>query len=142
VRIASRASHRDRKNAVSALRVHHAEGRLDDDEFEARLELASWARTRSDVGRSMRGLPSAGIHRFVRRAAHVLLGLHIAAFATINLVVVTIWALTGEGTFWPAWMLVPTTALLAWHAIASFTLTRALARRRPGRQARKRLARI
>ena len=127
---------------MAALRVHHAEGRVDDAEFEERLELASWSRTRRELARSMRGLPSAGLHRFVRRAAHVLLGLHAAAYATINLVFVTIWMLTGAGTFWPAWILVPTTALLAWHWLASLALTRAMARRFPRRrQAQKRLAR-
>ena len=45
----------------------------------------------------MRGLPSAGVHRFVSRAAHVLLGLHAAAYATINLVFVTIWAAHRRG---------------------------------------------
>jgi hypothetical protein len=140
--MAFRASHADRKNAVAALRVHHAKGRLDDHEFEERLELAYWSRTRRELTRSMRGLPSAGIHGFVRRAANLLLGLHIAGYATINLVFVTIWGLTGEGTFWPAWVLVPTTALLAWHGIASLALTRAMARRLPRRHARKPLARI
>jgi Domain of unknown function (DUF1707) len=124
-----RASEADRKRVVGALRVHHAEGRLDDEQFERRLERAYSARTRGQLMTSLRGLPSGVVGRVVQRIRRALLGLHAAGYATLNGSLVGIWALTGEGTFWPAWALVPTTFILGWHVAGDVMLSRALARR-------------
>jgi hypothetical protein len=136
--VASRTTHVDRQHAVAALRVHHAEGRIDDAEFEERLERVYGARTRSEMARSARGLPNLGLRRFAARVLNVLLGLHAAVWLTLNVVAVTIWELTGQGTFWPAWVVVPTTALLAWHIAGSMMLSRAMRRGR-SRYARRRV---
>ncbi|MEA2123510.1 MAG: hypothetical protein QOI80_292 [Solirubrobacteraceae bacterium] len=44
-----RASDADRDGAANALRIHHAEGRIDDEEFEERLAVALSARTLADL---------------------------------------------------------------------------------------------
>jgi hypothetical protein len=65
----------------------------------------------------------------LRRLQRTLIRAHVAVYASINAVAVGIWALTGGGSFWPAWLLLPTTALLVWHAVISRGVTRALTRR-------------
>ena len=67
--------------------------------------------------------------RRVRRLQSTVLRFHFGAYATLNATVIGVWMLTGEGTFWPAVFLLPSTALLAWHAVLSRRLTRAFARR-------------
>jgi hypothetical protein len=131
------ASEADRKRVVGTLRVHHAEGRLDDDEFTRLLERTYDARTRGQLMGSLRGLPGGRVARVVRRIQRALLGLHLAGYTTLNACVIGIWALTGKGTFWPAWLLLPTTFLLGWHVAGNVMLTRALRRRglRPRRAA-------
>jgi hypothetical protein len=57
----------------------------------------------------------------VNRAA---LRWHAAAYGSINGTLIGTWALTGEGRFWPAWVLVPGTALLGWHALGTRRLGR------------------
>lgn len=129
---ALRISDFERERALQELRVHYAAGRLDGDELEERVEHAYRARTRAQLAATVSGLPLARaegpLTRWVRRVQRALLRLHLAAYATANGTLMGIWALTGEGTFWPAWMLLPTTALLAWHLAASRLLTRILHR--------------
>jgi hypothetical protein len=55
-----RASDADRELIVSGLRVHHAEGRLDEDELEERLAAAFAARTRGELTRLVADLPPPG----------------------------------------------------------------------------------
>ena len=44
--------------------------------------------------------------------------MHAAAYGSVNASLVGVWALTGEGTFWPAQSLLPWGVLLGWHAWA------------------------
>jgi hypothetical protein len=53
---------------------------------------------------------------------------HAAVYGSVNGALVGTWALTGEGPFWPAWVLVPGTALLGWHLLGTRRLGRALSR--------------
>jgi len=113
------ASEADRERCAAALREAHAAGRLDHDELGERLVLVLAARTTLELRAARRGLPltlprpAPGTLGRVHRAA---LGLHTTAYAGANGTAVGAWALTGEGLFWPAILLVPTTGLLAAHA--------------------------
>ncbi|MCV4684640.1 hypothetical protein OFB94_33685, partial [Escherichia coli] len=59
---------------------------------------------------------------------------HLAAYVGSNGTLVTIWELTGQGDFWPAWFLAPSTALIAGHAAGSRLLRRSLGLDRRGRR--------
>ncbi len=54
-----RVSDREREETVTRLQVAFAEGRLDDEEFDARVRSALAARTRSELDRVATDLPSA-----------------------------------------------------------------------------------
>ena len=63
----------------------------------------------------------------MQRAA---LGVHATAYAGANSAAIGLWTLTGEGLFWPALLLIPTTGLLAAHAASGPILRRAWRRTR------------
>lgn len=121
------ASEAERERCAAALRRAHAEGRLDHDELEERLEAVMRARTTLELRAARRGLPriaprpAPGTLRRVHRAA---LGLHAAAYTGGNGAAIGLWAATGEGLFWPAILLVPTTGLLAAHAASGPVIRR------------------
>lgn len=125
------ASEAERERCTSALRDAHAAGRLDHEELEERLELVLAARTTLELRAARRGLPltprrpAPGTLRKVHRAA---LGLHATAYAGANGAAIGVWALAGEGLFWPAIVLVPTTGLLAAHAASGAVVRRAWGR--------------
>ena len=132
------ASEADRERCAAALREAHAAGRLDHHELEERLELVLAARATLELRGARRGLPrtpprpAPGTLRRVHRAA---LGLHATADTGANGTAIGVWALAGEGLFWPAILLVPTTGLLAAHA-ASGPLVRRAWRSVTGRRGR------
>ena len=121
-------SEADRERCARALREAHAAGRIDHDELEERLDLVLAARTSLELRAARRGLPltpprpAPGTLGRLHRAA---LGLHAAAYAGGNGAAVGVWALAGEGFFWPAILLVPTTGLLAAHAASGPVVRRA-----------------
>lgn len=124
-----RASDADRERTAALLRRHYAAGRLGEDELEERLARVYGARMRSelqrvvtDLPRDLRGRGWRGFYRFQREA----LRYHAAAYVGVNGSLAGIWALTGEGLFWPAWVLAPATVMLGWHAVASRMLRRSL----------------
>jgi hypothetical protein len=99
-----RASDTDRESVVSELREHGAAGRLDVDELEQRVGAAYAARTHGDLGGLLADLPARTPARVVaapRRHDHGWGG-----FLAVNLALVAIWAVTGAGYFWPAWVMV------------------------------------
>lgn len=122
------ASELDRDRCTAVLREAHAAGRLDHDELEERLALVLAARTTAELRGARRGLPASaprpapGTLRRVQRAA---LGVHATAYAGSNGAAIGVWALTGEGLFWPALLLIPTTGLLAAHAASGPLIRRA-----------------
>jgi hypothetical protein len=129
-----RLSDAERERAIGALKAHYAEGRLSIGELEARVEQVYRSGTRRDVATSLRDLPLRGVARLilhrVQRFQRALLRTHLLAYAAANASLLGIWELTGQGVFWPALFLVPSTVLLAGHAVASRSLTRALDRLR------------
>ena len=116
---ALRLSDAEREQALGTLKAHYAEGRLSTDELEARVENVYRSDTRRQVVTHLRDLPSRGarglIVGYVQRLQRAVFRMHLLAFVTINASLVAIWALSGEGTFWPALLLVPTAVLLVWH---------------------------
>ena len=128
-----RLSDADRERAVEALKGGYAEGRLDTGELEDRVERVYYARSRVEVAPHLIGLPLLGLRAVIgarlRRMQQAVLRAHLATWASLNACILCIWGLTGAGMFWPAWLLVPSTALLGWHAFASRSLSRALSRR-------------
>ncbi|MGI9602122.1 MAG: 2TM domain-containing protein [Acidimicrobiales bacterium] len=51
---------------------------------------------------------------------------HAAAFVIINIALVVIWALSGQGYFWPAWSIFGWGVGLAFHAWSVFGEDRAI----------------
>jgi hypothetical protein len=105
-----RASDDERESTVTLLREHGAAGRLDVEELEQRIGAAYAARTRGDLVALLDDLPrtrSVVAPRPTRPAHH-----HHhhhdhgwAAFIQISALLVAIWALSGAGYFWPAWVI-------------------------------------
>jgi hypothetical protein len=130
---ALRASDAERERAVGELKAQFVEGRLTAKELETRVGEVYSSGTRSELAGYLRDLPLRGLRRLlvgqVRRLQRAVLRIHFLSYATANASLVGIWVLTGQGLFWPAWLLIPSTALLGWHVVASRTLTRALSRR-------------
>jgi hypothetical protein len=124
----------ERERAVEKLKSHYALGTLSLGELERRVEGVYGARTSGAMGIHVVDLPLRGARELAvntaRGAQRLVLRLHVSIYATLNGSLIGLWLLTGQGTFWPAWLLVPSTALLAWHALLSRRLTRFLARLR------------
>jgi uncharacterized membrane protein len=128
-----RPSDSDRERTIESLKHHYAEGRLSAGEFEARVERTLHSSGGVQLGLQMLEVPLRALGMVIgwrlRRLQRALIRVHFAAYASLNVTAVGIWALTGEGSFWPALLLLPTTVLLIWHLFASRGLTRALRRR-------------
>jgi hypothetical protein len=131
---AVRLSDAERERALVALKAHYAEGRLSTDELEARVENIYRSGTQSEVAIHLLDLPLRGVRQlfinWAERLRRAVLRLHLLTYTTLNASLVAIWALVGQGVFWPAWVLIPSTALLCWHVVASRRLARALGRHR------------
>jgi Domain of unknown function (DUF1707) len=101
-----RVSDDEREAVATLLRGHAGEGRLDLDELEQRLGAAYAATTRGDLDRLLEDLPStrpASPRPAVRRHG----ALHgWSAFLRVGVLLLAIWAISGFGYFWPAWVLV------------------------------------
>jgi hypothetical protein len=122
------ASDDDRERCASLLARHYVAGRLTLGELEARLDRARVGRTRGELAAVTADLPrqsrGRAVGRWLDRADRVLLRAHVATFVAINVLLIAVWALVGSDDFWPAWALVPTAILLAWHAGGSWTVRR------------------
>jgi Domain of unknown function (DUF1707) len=130
---APRLSNAERERVLAALKAHYAEGRLSTEELEDRVEDVYRSSTLGEVAVFLRDLPLRGLRRLIisraQRVQRTVLRMHLFTYATVNVSLVAIWTLTSRGVFWPAWLLIPSTALLGWHVVASRRLTRTLARR-------------
>jgi hypothetical protein len=105
---ALRVSDRERESAVALLREHGGAGRLDVEELEQRVGAAYEAQTRGELDALFADLPGAAPAqpRPVAQRPHARLGHDWAAFVQVSLVLIAIWAISGAGYFWPAWVLV------------------------------------
>ena len=95
-----RASDAERELTVAGLSAHAADGRLDADELEARVEAALSARSTSELARLEADLPPRRGRPGRRSFA---LTQEVRAYLRVLALLVTIWALTGAGYFWPVW---------------------------------------
>ncbi len=123
-----RRSPAGREHAIRELKARYAEGRITTRQLETRVErvLSSGPTIDYPPVHSLGGL----LARRTRRLQRALLRMHALGYLAINASAVGIWALMGEGVFWPALFLVPSTVVLGGHALASRKLTRAMSRRR------------
>jgi Domain of unknown function (DUF1707) len=104
-----RASDAERESIVAQLREHGAAGRLDVEELEQRVGAAYAARTHGELGALLADLPAKPVAaprpRQPQRRGHWP-GHEWAAFLQVNVLLVAIWAISGAGYFWPAWVMV------------------------------------
>lgn len=99
-----RASDADRERAVERLRVAAAEGRIDPDELDQRVQEALAARTVGQVAALVADLPVARPRPPQPGRSRRGLGRpEIQAFLVAHAVMIAIWALTGFGYFWVIW---------------------------------------
>jgi Domain of unknown function (DUF1707)/2TM domain len=102
-----RASDGDRERTVEQLRAHASVGRLTVEELEERVQRAFAARTVGELAELTRDLPEhrpppardAPRRRRPRRP-------ELGVFASVMVLLIAIWALTGAGYFWPVWPLI------------------------------------
>jgi hypothetical protein len=93
-----KAADADRERIVERLHTATVEGRLNADELEARLEAALSASTYLELDQVVADLPAQTSATGAARRPPEL-----GAFAATSLLLLTIWALTGMGYFWPVW---------------------------------------
>ena len=127
--MSTRASDAERERCASTLRDHAAAGRLDVGELEDRVARAYGARYRGELRALLRDLPRDHARRLARAADvldRVLLALHAAAYVAVNAVLVLLWALAGQGDFWPLISIAPWAVVLGWHAAGSWGIRRML----------------
>ncbi len=123
-----RRSPAGRERAIRGLKARYAEGRITTRQLEMRVERVLRSGPTIEYP-PVHGL-GALIARRVRRFQRALLRMHAFGYVAANAALVGIWALMGEGSFWPALFLVPSTLVLGGHALASRKLTRAISRLR------------
>lgn len=117
----------EREAAVAQLKDAYAQGRIDHDELEARLDRAHVARTRGDVVALVGDLPKA---RAPKRRKFPW------TYVEVNGVLWAIWGasiLTGGGglhDLWPLWVTAPWGAIVVVDELRHGTRTRVRIRRR------------
>ncbi|MGH9101456.1 MAG: DUF1707 domain-containing protein [Acidimicrobiales bacterium] len=108
-----RASNDDRERTVELLRQHFQEGRLDQEELGGRIEQALSARTLGELARLTDDLPGpvpapSPTPPAAAAAGSTRYGPLLGQYLLLNAGMIGIWALSGHGSFWPAWMLLLT----------------------------------
>jgi len=133
-----RASDQDRERVATLLREHHAVGRLTAEEFDERLDKAFAAKTMGELDELLADLPGIDLYKLpdasLPRQRGYIPGSssHISAIRSarphgrfsagwraawgswfsITLVLVVIWALSGFGYPWFAWIVGPWGAIM------------------------------
>jgi hypothetical protein len=127
-----RASDVERERCAHTLRDAYAEGRLSLEELEERLTRARDARTRLELRALTRDVPRDHARRAgqaLDRLDRAALTVHATVFTGIGGGLSGLWALTGQGDYWPAWVIAPAALLLGSHAGGSWAVRRAVRRR-------------
>ena len=96
-----RVSDAERERAVEELRAHAGDGRLDLEELEERTSAALAAKTLAELQAVKVDLPARRSRVPARRSDDFRD--HLRVFVAVQVLLVTIWALTGMGYFWPVW---------------------------------------
>jgi Domain of unknown function (DUF1707)/2TM domain len=126
-----RVSDTEREQATRSLREHTTAGRLTMDELDGRLETALAARTRGELAALFEDLPAQPRREPNGHARAKALGvrIHAAAYLSVSLAMIAIWAATDTGYFWPVW------PILGWGiGVASHTRACGLGSQRLRRQ--------
>ena len=97
-----RASDAERERAITELRGHASEGRLTVDELAERTDAALAARTRAELTAITADLPRTKRTRDPKRA-RAKYRAEVRTYASVMLLLVAIWALTGAGYAWFIW---------------------------------------
>jgi Domain of unknown function (DUF1707)/2TM domain len=101
---ALRASDADRELTAERLRTAAVEGRLTPEELEQRLEAALAGGTYGELELLVADLPAPAAPRPDRqRRAWARRRPELTTYLATSVLLVTIWALTGFGYFWPIW---------------------------------------
>ena len=124
----TRAGDREREKTASQLGSALAQGYLEMDEYETRLQSAFAAHTTAELRRLVADLPLGQLRRNdprrreARRAgARRGVQLHLAGYLAMVVVVLTVWLAVGLTAgawyFWPIWPILGAGIGLASHAI-------------------------
>ncbi|OBB83773.1 hypothetical protein A5781_09405 [Mycobacterium sp. 852002-30065_SCH5024008] len=135
----SRAGDRDRERAVERLGQAFAQGYLQLDEYEQRVQAVFGMHTAEELTQLLADLPLERIRRADprRRAARVEAArsgvrIHLAAYLAMTVIVLTVWAAvaatTGATYFWPIWPILGAGIGLVSHALGIRPAVKTLAR--------------
>jgi DUF1707 SHOCT-like domain/2TM domain len=120
-----RAGDRDRQKTAARLGQALAQGYLELDEYDLRLQAAYQTHTTGELRELVKDLPLDRIRRADPRrraarlaAARLGVRIHLAAFVAMAAVVLTVWAATGVAYFWPIWPILGAAIGLVSHALA------------------------
>jgi hypothetical protein len=127
----ARAGDRDRQRTARNLGQALAQGYLELDEYDRRLQNAFQTQTAGELKRLVADLPLDRIRRAdprrraaAARKARAGVRIHLAAFVAVTTVVLTIWAATGVTYFWPIWPILGTAVGFVSHALAVRPITK------------------
>ena len=124
-----RAGDRDREKTAARLGQALAQGYLEMDEYEQRVQAVFQTHTTGQLRQLLADLPLDRIRRADprRRAARMAAArrgvrIHFGAFVTMTIVVLTVWAAVAATTsaayFWPIWPILGAAIGLISHALA------------------------
>ena len=127
--MAERAGDHDRQKTAARLGQALAQGYLDLNEYEQRVQTVFQTHTTGELKELLADLPIDRIRRADprRRAARIAaarLGvrIHLAAYLAITVIVLAVWAAvaatTGASYFWPIWPILGAAVGLVSHALA------------------------
>jgi hypothetical protein len=117
-----RASDADRERAHAAVSEAYADGRLDRDELEVRLERLAGRLTLGELALLLTDLePATAPSRPARTRRPSTAELAVAVAST--LVCLLVWQVSGRGFFWPVWVIVYTGLPVAATLVAGRTTT-------------------
>jgi hypothetical protein len=124
----ARAGDRDREKTANLLGHALSQGYLAMDEYETRLQAAFAANTMSELRQLVADLPLAQLRRndpqrqaARRRAARLGVRIHLGAYLTMVVIVLTVWLAVGLTAgawyFWPIWPILGAGIGVASHAL-------------------------
>ena len=127
---AARAGDRDRQKAAARLGQALAQGYLQIDEYDERVQAVFQTHTTAQLRELLADLPLERIRRADprRRAARITAArrgvrIHLGAYVAMTVVVLTVWAAvavaTGASYFWPIWPILGGAIGLFSHAMAT-----------------------
>ncbi|OBI85413.1 DUF1707 domain-containing protein [Mycobacterium sp. 1245805.9] len=127
----ARAGDRDRQKTATKLGQALAQGYLQLDEYDRRLQAAFQTQTAGELKQLVADLPLDRIRRADsgrraarKAAARASVRIHLAAFLAMTTVVLTVWAATGMAYFWPIWPILGAGIGLVSHALAVRPVTK------------------